>query len=761
MKIHPGLQSLYRPLLTLLLAGFLFVAPQASSAQENTDAEANMPSELQPEAFESLVSKMDGEQRDALASLLSILDESIDGEGAVPTPEEMQRERWLAQWKRWGAGFEEKLLTHARDLPQTVASVFRSVVEVFRDRGVTDSLVLVALLGVALAIGYLAEWLFDRAIQSKREKYRKPHDDADVINTLKANSLRALIEISDVLVFGVAALLATRFILRDDADRALVAAAIINIVLLYRLASAVFKFVLAPKRADLRLVSTDTWTAQYLYRHLSAMALVLGVSFFVNYLFTTQEIPYTEALRFWLSLVFLVWPVIMIWRARKGINEIIVGDDDALTPGLERMAAWWPGIAIGILIANWLFMRFILSTGYTGISPARGAIISLLVIILPFLDTMVRGIASHLVPPLAGEGAIAEKAREATRLSYIRMGRVILISLVFLLAVKLMGLSLVNIAQSGFGARVASGLVGFLMILALGYLAWEITSVVINRKLAREMQASAPDTEGESGGEGGGAGATRMATVLPILRLTLQTTIVVLCVLLALGQIGVNITPLLAGAGVLGLAIGFGAQTLVKDVVSGVFFLLDDAFRMGEYIDVGGTAGTVEKISVRSLQLRGVTGPVHVLPYGSISRLTNHSRDWVIMKLKFTIPFDTDIDKVRKLFKKIGQEMMQEPELAARFLEPFKGQGAADVTDVGIVVRGKFTTRPGDQWEVRKQVYNRVQKAFEENGIEFARREVWVQMGDSVDEKNLSPEEKRAIAGAAAQAAEAEDKKPA
>jgi small-conductance mechanosensitive channel len=205
---------------------------------------------------------------------------------------------------------------------------------------------------------------------------------------------------------------------------------------------------------------------------------------------------------------------------------------------------------------------------------------------------------------------------------------------------------------------------------------------------------------------------------------------------------------------VLGLAIGFGAQTLVKDIVSGVFFLLDDAFRHGEYIDVGGTEGTVEKISIRSLQLRAVKGPIHVVPYGSISKLTNMSRDWVIMKLKFTIPIDTDIEKVRKLFKKIGQEMMEVPELAEKFLAPFKGQGAADVTDVGIVVRGKFTTRPGDQWDIRKQVYNRVQKAFEENGIEFARKEVRVTLSDSVAVNSLTQEQKQAISAAASEAAE-------
>jgi small-conductance mechanosensitive channel len=245
-----------------------------------------------------------------------------------------------------------------------------------------------------------------------------------------------------------------------------------------------------------------------------------------------------------------------------------------------------------------------------------------------------------------------------------------------------------------------------------------------------------------------------MATILPLLRMTLQATIIILTVLLALGQLGVNITPLLAGAGVLGLAIGFGAQTLVKDVVSGVFYLMDDAFRLGEFITVGTTNGIVQKISVRSFHLRQDTGPIHIIPYGSISQLTNNSRDYVTMKLRFTVPFDTDQEKVRKIFKKIGQEMMEVPELAEVLINPFKSQGAADVTDVGIVIRGKFTTVPGGQFLIRKEAYSRVQKAFEANGIEFARKEVRVHLPDQVNPSNLNEAQKSAISAAAEEASE-------
>ena len=145
--------------------------------------------------------------------------------------------------------------------------------------------------------------------------------------------------------------------------------------------------------------------------------------------------------------------------------------------------------------------------------------------------------------------------------------------------------------------------------------------------------------------------------------------------LIAIGNFGIDITPLLAGAGIVGLAIGFGAQKLVADIVSGMFFLIDDAFRAGEYLDVDGTVGTVEKISVRSMQLRHHKGAVHTIPYGEIPKITNYSRDWVIMKLKFTVPFDTDPNKVKKIFKKIGAEMMEVPEFAEDLLSAVQVTG--------------------------------------------------------------------------------------
>ena len=322
----------------------------------------------------------------------------------------------------------------------------------------------------------------------------------------------------------------------------------------------------------------------------------------------------------------------------------------------------------------------------------------------PAMDAMVRGLVHHVTPPMTGEGVVAERAYISTKRSYIRIGRIIVFAIVVMAIGQIWGIDFTNLATAGVGAQFAGRFIEILVVLAVGYLVWELVSLWINRRLAAEQTAAGFDlTEdepggGEGGGVGGGVGGSRLSTVLPLLLGVMKAAIALIFGLIALGNIGIDITPLLAGAGIIGLAVGFGAQKLVADVVSGIFFLVDDAFRTGEFVEVEGTMGTVEKISIRSMQLRHHKGPVHTIPYGEIPKITNYSRDWVIMKLKFTVPFETDPNKVKKLFKQIGKDMMEVPEFAEDLLQPFKSPGVFDFDDVGMIMRGKFMAKPGKQF---------------------------------------------------------------
>ena len=425
---------------------------------------------------------------------------------------------------------------------------------------------------------------------------------------------------------------------------------------------------------------------------------------------------------------------------------------------------FYPIFAIAVSAVTWLIVEVLVSyrdpTWMALLTQGPHYTTMFWLLMAPAIDTFIRGLVRHLQPPMIGEGPVAEAAYRATKRSYIRIGRVVAGAVVVLMIAGAWNIDLRGVAAEQ--GNFSGALIQFLIMTAIGYIVYELVSLWVNRRLAQE-QTMLAEPDSESGGEGGGAGQSRLATVLPLVLVCAQAAIGVIFALLAIGALGVDITPLLAGAGILGLAIGFGAQKLVTDVVSGIFFLIDDAFRVGEYVDVGGTMGTVEKISIRSMQLRHHRGAVHTIPYGEIPKLTNFSRDWVIMKLMFTVPFETDPNKVKKIFKKIGAEMLEDPLFKDDFLEPFKSQGVLQYDDVGIVMRGKFMAKPGTQFTIRKELLNKIRREFEANGIEFARREIRVAVSDAESEQP-DPERQAtltAAGGAAAQVQQdAEQKAP-
>jgi small-conductance mechanosensitive channel len=290
--------------------------------------------------------------------------------------------------------------------------------------------------------------------------------------------------------------------------------------------------------------------------------------------------------------------------------------------------------------------------------------------------------------------------------------------------------------------RVSGALFDIVIMVILALAVWIAVKVAVKRHVASEWN-DAPAGLGE--GEPGGAGATRVETLLPLLRKFISITLIAIVVMISLSSLGVDVAPLLAGAGMVGIAIGFGAQTLVRDVVSGLFFLLDDAFRMGEYVEVGEIRGVVEKISVRSLRLRHHRGPVHTIPFGEIAHLTNYSRDYAIMKFELRLPFETDINKVRKIIKGVGVEMMEDEELASMMLGPLKSQGINRMDDSALIVRCKFTAKPGEQFLVRREAYTRIQQALAEADIHFAPRRVIVETASPA--ANISPQFLQAAAG--------------
>ena len=269
------------------------------------------------------------------------------------------------------------------------------------------------------------------------------------------------------------------------------------------------------------------------------------------------------------------------------------------------------------------------------------------------------------------------------------------------------------VAQETPMQRLLRGAFHAFIIILVVDLAWSVLNAMMSGALAAAKR----------GGDGAGDSnqrSARIRTLLPILRNVVAIVLLVMGALMALAALGVEIGPLIASAGVVGVAIGFGAQTMVRDIFSGMFYMLDDAFRVGEYIQSGSYKGVVESFSLRSIKLRHHRGPLFTVPFGELGAIQNMSRDWVIDKMKISVAYGSDFTKAKKIIKQIGKDLAQDPELGPDILEPLKMQGVEEFGDYGISIRLKVMTKPGKQFVVRRRANAMIKSAFDENGIEFA-----------------------------------------
>src|SRR5438477_131033 len=298
--------------------------------------------------------------------------------------------------------------------------------------------------------------------------------------------------------------------------------------------------------------------------------------------------------------------------------------------------------------------------------------------------------------------------------------------------------------------------------LFVAYLIWELTRLAIDRNL--QDMPGGPKLPGTVDDEEESTPASRLQTILPIMRAFFGVAIGVLAVLIVLSRLGVDTAPLIAGAGVFGLAVSFGSQSLVRDIISGLFYMWDDAFRVGEYIDTGRLKGTVESLGVRSVKLRHHNGPLHTIPYGQLGAVTNLSRDFSTIKFNLRLEPGTDIELVRKTAKQIGLAMQQEsPEVASEVILPLKMQGIAEVADNAVVFRFKFTARPLKPSWIQREYLKRIYRVFAEKGINFASGALTLQTvparaglsgpAAQVIEEALSPRESAGVAPLRAPAA--------
>ncbi|HRW62484.1 MAG TPA: mechanosensitive ion channel family protein [Bacteroidales bacterium] len=232
----------------------------------------------------------------------------------------------------------------------------------------------------------------------------------------------------------------------------------------------------------------------------------------------------------------------------------------------------------------------------------------------------------------------------------------------------------------------------------------------------------------------------RIITLMGILKGAGKLIIWLVFIMIFLRKIGVDIAPILAGAGILGLAVGFGAQELVRDFISGFFILLENQIRAGDYGIINGTEGLVERIELRTLTLRDVSGVVHVFQNGKINSLSNMTKEWSAIVFNIGVAYKEDVDQVMRIMQQTGDEMMKDENYKDKILEPLLIMGLERFDDSAVVIKARLKTIPGEQWFLGREYRKRLKKAFDTHGIEIPFPQTTLHWGDKNNLSELKPD---------------------
>jgi small-conductance mechanosensitive channel len=488
--------------------------------------------------------------------------------------------------------------------------------------------------------------------------------------------------------------------------------------LILRVALAVARFALAPGGERFRLVPMSTEAAWFWYRRVGIAVGWLALSWVTIALFQNLGLaqPARATIAYGLGLVLLAIGIEAWWRRPL--------------PDTARSLHW--------RLKNWLVTAYFILLWLLWVAAAMPLFWLLVVVVgLPASIRFARRSVDHVLRPAGSDQP--SQVRGLAEVSLDRGLRALLIIGAALLLAWAWEVDLVAMTmRDTLSTRLLRGILSAVVIILVAEFLWHALRAMIDAQL--QGPAAAANSSDEATRR-----RARLRTLLPILRNVLFIVIFVIAVLMVLSSLGIEIGPLIAGAGVVGVAVGFGAQTLVKDVISGMFYLLDDAFRVGEYITSGSYKGTVESFSLRSVKLRHHRGPLYTVPFGELGAVQNMSRDWVIDKMTIGVTYDSDLEKARKLIKEVGKTLAADPEFAPHILEPMKMQGVEQFGDYAIQIRVKMMTKPGEQFTIRRKALAMIRKAFNENGIKFAQPTVQVAGGDGAAAAAIAAAAKEAI----------------
>jgi len=674
---------------------------------------------VSPEQAQDLIDTLQDEAaRTALIERLNTL-VAVQTEG--PDGVDLLRED-AALFLQQQAGLLETRAVHVGQAFQSVTQVWDGLVDLF-DSPIARERFAAAILDVfiVVAIGLVARWLASWALMGARRRLSdRGHTASGGLKVLLLVA-RFIVDLLPLAVLLVATMVLTAALTLSSIG-GVIGTSVLTALLVTGLVSALSRVVLAPRTPGLRLIRASDARARYLHR----WTMIIARTFFWGYFAADALFLFGASGAVRAGLLVLaggaasILAIVYILQNRRVVRALIKKSrrPKEQFPGLRRLVAeTWHILAIAYVLVFFLVWCAEFEQGFAFM--LRASILSLVIL------AAARGLGNAVewLNAKSKEGG-ANRRRYLNFLRGAMQILVVVLAAVFLLQVW--AIDIFGVLSTEFGSRAVRALVTIVILIGVAVLAWELISGILERRMAgrdargREIEQSA-----------------RLRTLLPLVRNALLVVLFTVVGLMVLSEIGIDIAPLLAGAGVVGLAIGFGAQTLVKDVITGLFIVLEDQIHIGDVVDTGGHSGLVEGMTIRTLRLRDLSGTVHIIPFSQVATVKNLTKDFSYYVFDIGVAYREDVDLVIEEVKKLGAELRDDPDFGPLMLGDIEVLGLDQFADSAVVVKARIKTLPIQQWTVGREFNRRMKRRFDEKGIEIPFPHVTLYWG--VDKQGKAP----------------------
>jgi len=705
-----------------LLFALWLASPGAIAAETGTASPA-----VTPEAAENLLQTLEDKvARERLLEQLRTL-VAASKEEAAETPQEGLGTRvtalLVAQIQTVGADLQ-KTMTVLADAPKLVDWARAQIADdAARQRWLGVLLWLAPVLGAGLA----AEWLTRVLLSRPRATVEDRVTESGVLRVVLL-LVRTLLDLLPIAAFAAGAY-GVLPLTGAEGEVRLVVLILINANLLARAILAAAHMLLVPYVRSLRLLPLTDATARYIYVWVRRFTHVAVYGFFL--LAAALELGLQPAGHAGLSkavgLVLATMAIILVLQNRRDVADWLqhsgqtFAEKDKSFKGLRNhFANLWQVPAILYVLVAFGIWALEIENGFMFILRASLFSIGILLAAWGLLAVLHRLIDRTFLVSERLKADVPGLEERANRyfavLHYVARYAVLILATLALL--EAWGLNISSWIATGMGKRAIASLLTIGLVVFGAILLSEIVTSFVERQLGKSEDKDA-------------AAKARTLTLLPLFRMTILIVITIVATMVVLSELGLDIAPLIAGAGVVGLAIGFGAQTLVKDIITGMFILLEDQIAVGDVVQVGSHAGLVERLSIRSLRLRDLGGNVHTIPFSSVETVLNMTKEFSYALFEIGIAYREDVDAVIPVLEEIGSEIQADPDFADRILAPLEVLGLDSFDDSAVVIKARMMTQPLQQWGVKREFNRRMKRRFDELGIEIPFPHRTVYQGDA------------------------------